>query len=73
MKNSILLILLSFLFIPATYSQCSGNFYDNGGENGTYNETPSITTFCPDSDDEVVVLNFTQFVVAQNQDFLIIL
>ncbi|WP_283641544.1 PKD domain-containing protein [Mesonia mobilis] len=72
MKNSILLILLSFLFIPATYSQCSGNFYDNGGENGTYNETPSITTFCPDSDDEVVVLNFTQFVVAQNQDFLII-
>ncbi|WP_304139009.1 PKD domain-containing protein, partial [Mesonia mobilis] len=60
------------MIIPNLYSQCSGNFYDNGGENGTYNETPSITTFCPDSDDEVVVLSFTQFVVAQNQDFLII-
>ncbi|HIB37584.1 PKD domain-containing protein, partial [Mesonia sp.] len=56
----------------SSVTQCEGNFYDSGGPSGIYNENSAVITFCPENESDVVELNFTQFLVGQSQDFLII-
>ncbi|WP_205589282.1 choice-of-anchor L domain-containing protein [Mesonia aquimarina] len=50
--------------------QCSGNFYDNGGENG-YSEQDAIITLCPENSEQTIQVDFSdfQFLLAQG-DFL---
>ncbi|MBW2961991.1 PKD domain-containing protein, partial [Mesonia aestuariivivens] len=84
MKKNILLIILllaPLLTFPqdvimgesSSVSQCAGNFYDTGGSDGNYGQSaPGVITFCPDNDDEVIELNFTDFLITDDQDFLII-
>ena len=53
----------------ATVNQCSGIFYDSGGEFGPYgNDEDFILTICPDNPGQRVQLNFTEFNTQLNQD-----
>ncbi|WP_189343017.1 PKD domain-containing protein, partial [Winogradskyella epiphytica] len=72
MKNILLLLALivtglgssqDLLMQNGTFNQCSGLFYDSGGEFGNYgNNENLVTTICSDVAGDFVQLNFTQFV-----------
>jgi hypothetical protein len=50
---------------------CGGQFVDSGGVNGNYsNSEDIITTLCPDNTGDVVTLQFLEFNVENNYDFL---
>lgn len=55
------------------FEQCSGNFYDSGGPDGTYSsftdEEMQVLTLCPEGDMRVRV-DFTAFLIAAGADFL---
>ena len=45
-----------------TVSTCSGNFYDSGGPNGSYNQGENYSiTFCPSTAGAYINLDFTQW------------
>ncbi|WP_282044295.1 PKD domain-containing protein, partial [Winogradskyella flava] len=58
----------------ATINQCSsGFFYDSGGEFGNAGNDENLTlTLCPDTPGLQAQLNFTQFALQNNLDFLTI-
>jgi gliding motility-associated-like protein len=82
MKNKILsgffLMFLSFGAFAQTYNMtagnvtaCSGTFYDNGGNLGTYGNNLNLTfTICPSTPGSKVTVNFTTFNLENNFDFL---
>ncbi len=54
-------------------TQCSGTFYDSGGNGGTYLAGQNLTyTFCPSTPGADMVINFTTFNLENNFDFLFV-
>ncbi len=54
-----------------TVNTCSGNFYDSGGNGGSYsNSETRIFTICPSTPGAKVRVNFTTFSIENNWDFL---
>ncbi|WP_334112285.1 T9SS type B sorting domain-containing protein [Paucihalobacter sp.] len=54
-----------------TFNQCSGVFYDTGGEFGGYSSNEDITTtICADVAGDFVRVDFTSFTTQLNQDIL---
>jgi hypothetical protein len=83
MKKIFLLIVLAvsfnvnsqdILMQNGTFNQCSpGVLYDSGGEFGNYANDENFTlTICPDGPGFQSQLQFTEFVLQANQDFLTI-
>ncbi|MGB0980871.1 MAG: PKD domain-containing protein, partial [Winogradskyella sp.] len=80
MKNILLLLTLSISSLifaqdismqSGTFSQCTGVFYDSGGEFGPYsNDENLITTICSDVAGDFVQLDFTAFNVQLNADVM---
>ncbi|MBW2962257.1 PKD domain-containing protein, partial [Mesonia aestuariivivens] len=83
MKKKYSLVFLFFFFSSLVFAQdisigntayietCSGFFYDNGGESGTYsdnNGNNQLITVCADGD-ERIQMEFTSFVIAST-DYL---
>ena len=63
----------NYTIAGADITDCSGNFYDSGGNGGTYsNSEYNVITICPDVAGAQVVLNFTMFNVEANYDWLCI-
>ncbi|TQD34888.1 choice-of-anchor L domain-containing protein, partial [Haloflavibacter putidus] len=59
----------------ATIETCSGNFYDQGGPDGTYSSFDEVTktmTICPDVDGDRTRVDFSEFLIAAGQDYLYI-
>ncbi|MGO3283295.1 MAG: hypothetical protein ACTIK4_00005, partial [Mesonia sp.] len=51
-------------------SQCTGNFYDNGGPNGTYADNGTeVVTICSDDPNLVTQVEFTSFFIFQGDIF----
>ena len=56
-----------------SFTQCSGVFYDSGGEFAGYgNDEAFVITICPDTAGFMVQLNFTEFVTQLNIDIMTI-
>jgi gliding motility-associated-like protein len=56
-----------------TVNQCSGIFYDSGGEFGPYgNDENFVLTICPENAGQLVELNFTEFSTQLNADVMTI-
>jgi subtilisin-like proprotein convertase family protein len=57
-----------------TIYTCSGTLYDSGGAIGSYQNGENYTiTICSDSEDKIISLNFTQFVLeSPTYDYMII-
>ncbi|OIQ29438.1 MAG: hypothetical protein BM564_07030, partial [Bacteroidetes bacterium MedPE-SWsnd-G2] len=82
MKKIILLTFLLFSFCGiaqdlnmenGTFIQCTGNFYDSGGEFGNYdNDENYVTTICPENADQFMIVDFTSFSTQLNLDYLVI-
>ncbi|MBV7269951.1 PKD domain-containing protein, partial [Winogradskyella luteola] len=83
MKRFLLLVVTTISFSLSAqdilmqngiFNQCSpGFFYDSGGEFGNAGNDENFTlTLCPDSPGFQAQLNFTQFALQANQDFLTI-
>lgn len=54
-----------------TFNQCSGTFYDTGGEFGPYGNNENFTiTICADIAGDFVQVNFLSFVTQLNADVL---
>ncbi|MDA8572842.1 proprotein convertase P-domain-containing protein, partial [Flavobacteriaceae bacterium] len=50
---------------------CNGLFYDSGGATGNYSDNENYTfTICPDTDGQVIQLDFTSFETQTNADIL---
>ena len=50
---------------------CNGLFYDSGGATGNYPDNENYTfTICPDTDGQVIQLDFTSFETQTNADIL---
>ncbi|WP_179354626.1 PKD domain-containing protein, partial [Winogradskyella vidalii] len=75
MKNILLLLTLFFtslsfsqdptdlLMESGTFNQCTGVFYDSGGEFGPYgNGENLVTTICSDVEGDFIQLEFTEFI-----------
>jgi len=55
----------------STISTCGGNFYDSGGPAGNYGINENfVMTFCSSTSGECIRLNFTDFNIENNFDFL---
>src|SRR5690606_27930772 len=56
-----------------TFNQCSGVFYDSGGDTGNYgNDETIVMTICPDAGGDFIQLTFTEFSTQFNLDYLTI-
>ncbi|WP_353779907.1 PKD domain-containing protein, partial [Winogradskyella sp. 3972H.M.0a.05] len=56
-----------------TFNQCTGIFYDSGGQNGNYSSNENlVTTICADNPGDFIILNFTEFSTQLNSDTLTI-
>ena len=84
MKHQLLFIVTFFLVSfsvfaqdlnmqNGTFNQCSGVFYDSGGNTGNYSNNENIImTICPDAGGDFIQLTFTQFSTQLNADVLTI-
>ena len=55
----------------ATYTTCSGNFYDDGGATNDYStNVRGLITFYPSTPGSKLSVNFSSFNSSENQDFL---
>ncbi|WP_133085505.1 PKD domain-containing protein, partial [Winogradskyella aurantia] len=82
MRNFIFIILCSLsslgwsqdvLMQNGTVNQCSGVFYDSGGEFGNYEDDENLVlTFCPENPGQRMQINFTEFTIQLNLDFMTI-
>src|SRR5690606_14032733 len=76
----ILLLAISFAYgqtynMPAgsgtaSYSTCSGTFYDNNGTGNYNNNQDSYITFCPSTPGDAIQIQFTSFSTEQDYDYL---
>ncbi len=83
MKRIITLVFLAFTFLTTysqdvimqngTVNQCSGTFYDSGGEFGNYaNDENLVLTICPENAGQRSQLTFTTFTTQLNADLITI-
>ncbi|WP_178987685.1 T9SS type B sorting domain-containing protein [Winogradskyella schleiferi] len=81
MKNILLLVTLiltslsfsqDILMENGTFTRCAPDkFYDSGGQFGNYSDDENlVTTICPQNAGEFIMVDFTQFNVQPNFDFL---
>ncbi|NNC45155.1 MAG: hypothetical protein HKN99_04665, partial [Winogradskyella sp.] len=56
-----------------SFNQCSGVFYDSGGEFANYgNDESFILTICPENPGQLVQLDFVTFSTQLNTDIMVI-
>ncbi|MES2800185.1 MAG: PKD domain-containing protein [Bacteroidota bacterium] len=77
--STAILFLGSFAFAQnynianGSISACSGNFYDSGGNGGTYGNSQNfVYTICPPTAGSKVMVNFTMFDIENSWDLLTI-
>ena len=60
-----------YTITDGTIETCNGIFYDSGGADNNYSDNENYTfTICPDTDGQVIQLDFTSFEIQANTDIL---
>ncbi|MGB2316741.1 MAG: proprotein convertase P-domain-containing protein, partial [Flavobacteriaceae bacterium] len=60
-----------YTITDGTIETCNGIFYDSGGADNNYSDSENYTfTICPDTEGQVIQLDFTSFEIQANTDIL---
>ena len=60
-----------YTITDGTIETCNGIFYDSGGADNNYSDNENYTfTICPDTEGQVIQLDFTSFEIQANTDIL---